>query len=211
MKLFLLLYNIIKIYNKGVINNMENKMISNNAKPKKTLQVPVIIGFGEKQELVVKELTIAPPSPPVFRIINIDKEVTITNFELIPISDVDDGEPCWGAKVIIDGFVDKNINYKTIEDFTADSVNGPVFQFTTRVDFATFVEVKAKEPILATDQVEILSAFVEGEKNELLNPNAVPVGAPSFAVTFNTILEKMIIKIKLKVVRIEHISLKQSC
>ncbi|WP_298841200.1 DUF3794 domain-containing protein [Clostridium sp.] len=176
--------------------------------PKKVLQVPVIKGFGEKEEFVVSQITIAPPNPPIFRIIGIDKEVIITNFELVSVCDPEDGKSSWKAKVIIDGFIDKNILYKTITDFTGQAVGGPVFQFTTRIPFATFVEVKSKEPIYKTDQVEILSAFVEGEKEELLDPNDVAIGAPDFAVTYNTLLEKMIIKIKLKITRIGHVCVK---
>ena len=172
------------------------------------LQVPVIKGFGEKQELVVKELTVSPPNPPIFRIINIDKEVVITNYKLITACDTEDAQGFWRAQVIIDGFIDKNIVYKTISDFTDDAVGGPVFQFTTRIDFATFVEVKAREPIFKTDKVEILSAFVEGENEELLDPNPVPLGAPCFAVTYNSLLEKMIVKIRLKVIRIEDVLVK---
>ncbi|MBV7273015.1 DUF3794 domain-containing protein [Clostridiaceae bacterium UIB06] len=175
---------------------------------KKLIQVPKIIGFGKKQEFVVRELTISPPSPAVFRIEDIDKIVVITDFKLIPLNTNNYGRKVcdkFFGKVIIDGYVDKNINYKTITDFTGTDVNGPLYHFTTRVDFATFVEVVATEPIKETDNVEILSAFVEGEKEELLNPNSVPVGAPSWAVTYNSILEKMIIGIELKVTRSEHI------
>lgn len=178
--------------------------------PKKLLQVPVIIGFGQKQDLVVTELTISPPSPPVFRIVDIDKTVVITDFKLVPLTMDNSPKTCneFLGKVIINGYVDKNINYKTITDFTATDVNGPLFQFTTRIPFATFIEVKASEPLRETDTVEILSAIVEGETDELLNPNPVPVGAPSWAVTFNSILEKMIIFISLKVTRSEHVFLK---
>ncbi|MBF8984665.1 DUF3794 domain-containing protein [Lutibacter sp. B2] len=69
----------------------------------KLIQVPVIIGQGSKQTLVVSKLRISPPSPPVFRINNIDTEVIITNMKVIP------------GKVIINGYIDKNINYKTLE------------------------------------------------------------------------------------------------
>lgn len=177
-------------------------------KSPKLLQVPVIVGWGEKQELVVQRLTISPPSPALFRIIDIDKKVVITDFKLITLP-MDEArskskEGCW-AKVIIDGFIDKNINYKTITDFTATDVNGPVFQFTTRIPFATFVEVKSSERIKETDDVEILSAVVEGEKEEFLEPNAVAAGAPCWAVTFNALLEKMVVGIKLKVTRKEHV------
>ena len=187
---------------------MDNKVIPNKVTPSKMLQVPVVKGFGEKQELVISQITVAPANPAVFRIVKIDKEVRITNFKLVSTCEPEEGKSHWRAKVIIDGFVDKNIIYKTITDYTEDSVAGPVFQFTTRVDFATFVEVKAREPIFNTDNVEILSAFVEGEKEELLDPNPVPEDAPCFAVTYNSILEKMIIKIKLKITRIEHIPTK---
>ena len=190
---------------------MDNKMIPVKPAPKKILQVPVIKGFGEKQELVVSQITIAPPNPPVFRIINIDKEVKITNYQLVAACEPDEGQTSWRAKVIIDGFIDKNILYKTIREFTGEAVGGPVFQFTTRVGFATFVEVKSKEPIYKTDNVEILSAFVEGEKEELLDPNCVPDDAPAFAVTYNSLLEKMIVKIKLKITRVEHVPVKEHC
>ena len=156
-------------------------------------------------------MTISPPSPPVFRIKDIDKTVVITDFKLVPLTMDNAPKTCdeFLGKVIINGYIDKNINYKTIADFTATDVNGPLFQFTTRIPFATFVEVKSTEPLRETDTVEILSAIVEGETDELLNPNPVPVGAPSWAVTFNSILEKVIIFISLKVTRSEHVFFKQ--
>lgn len=186
---------------------------------KKVLQVPVVKGWGEKQELVVKVSKIAPPSPPVFRIIDVDKKVVITNTKLIALGkdkDYDDfdnndgaggfGPSTWTwGKVIIDGYVDKNVIYKTITDTTEHDVNGPVFQFTTRANFATFVEVKSEEPLKKDDKVEILKAVVEGEKEELIDPNPVAPGAPDWAVTYNKLLEKMIVKIKLKVTRTEHV------
>ena len=184
---------------------MDNKVIPNKVTPSKMLQVPVVKGFGEKQELVISQITVAPANPAVFRIVKIDKEVRITNFKLVSTCEPEEGKSHWRAKVIIDGFVDKNILYKTITDFTEESVSGPVFQYTTRVDFATFVEVKAKEPIYRTDNVEILSAYVEGEKEELLDANCLAEDAPTFAVTYNSLLEKMIVKIKLKITRIEHV------
>lgn len=192
--------------------NYTKKSCQPQCKPeqKKLLQVPVIIGFGEKQDLVVQQLTISPPSPAVFRIKDIDKTVVITDFKLVPITMVNDiPKTCdkFLGKVIINGYIDKNINYKTITDFTATDVNGPLFHFTTRIPFSTFVEVKATEPLKETDTVEILNAIVEGEQEEFLNPNPVPVGAPSWAITYNSILEKIIIFIRLKVTRSEHVFL----
>ena len=85
------------------------------------------------------------------------------------------------------------------------------FEYGVIIAFATFVEVKSKEPIFRSDQVEILSAFVEGEKEELLDPNCVPDDAPAFAVTYNTLLEKMIVKIKLKITMVEHVPVRDHC
>jgi hypothetical protein len=174
-------------------------------KPQKSIEALVVVGHGEKQELVVKENLIAPPSPPVFRIKDIDKTVVITDYKLVPIKNNDSkcsNPPYWG-KVIINGYIDKNINYKTITDFTLTEVNGPVFQFTTQVQFATFVEVKSTVPLRDTDIVKIVKAEVEAEKEELLNPNPPQTGAPSWAITYNSILEKMVVFIKLKILRDE--------
>ncbi len=186
---------------------------------KKTLQVPVKIGWGEKQELVVKEFTISPPSPPIFRIKDVDKEVVITQTKLVPTvkyidpaEDLDGCVPCWWwSKVIINGYIDKNVNYKTITDFTSEDVNGPLYHFTTRVPFSTFIEMKSKEPVKETDKVEILSAVVEGEKDDLLDPNPVAANAPEWAITYNELLEKILIRITAKIVRIEEVTVQPDC
>jgi hypothetical protein len=172
---------------------------------KKNIQVPVILGFGEKQELVVNLATVSPPSPPVFRIKDIDKFVEIFDWKVVPIQHKK--EEIWKVKVIIDGFIDKNINYKTIEDWDDKAVNGPLFHFTTKVFFNTFIEVKLDEPANEYDvfNVEFLEKFVEGEKDELLCPNPKQDDAPEWAVTYNQILEKMIVKIRLKVTKTEEI------
>ncbi|HHV30877.1 MAG TPA: DUF3794 domain-containing protein [Clostridiales bacterium] len=180
--------------------------------PKKTIQVPVILGKGEKQHLVVKESMISPPSPPIFRIKDVDKYVVITQAKLVPSVNYDDcyddkdyDQKWWLNKVIINGYVDKNVNYKTITDFTCEDVNGPVYHFTTRAYFSTFVEIKTKEKVKDCDKVEILSAVVEGEKEDLLDPNPPCKGAPDWAVTYNKLLEKILVKISAKIIRIEEV------
>ncbi|PYG85735.1 uncharacterized protein DUF3794 [Ruminiclostridium sufflavum DSM 19573] len=204
---------------------------------KKTLQVPVIIGWGEKQKLVVKEITVgkgcgprtdigpAPeqgigPEQPclpaaIFRIVDVDKEVVITKTKLVPRieSDIPTCSPVkeYWSKIIINGYVDKNVIYKTITCHTKDDVMGGLNQITTRVYFSTFIEVKSKEPVKETDKAEIVSAIVEGEDEELLDPNPVDKCAPEWAVTYNKLLEKMLIRITAKVVRIEHVTVKPEC
>ena len=187
---------------------------------KRLIQTPVVVGWGEKQELVVADLQVAPPSPSVFRIIGVDEFVVITDTKLIPVCNKK-GE--YSAKVIVDGYIDKNINYKTITDFTAADINGPVYHFTTRIPFSTFVEVKTSEPITDYSNnyaacynkcahkenytVEILDAIVEGASDELLDPNPVLDGAPAWAVTYNRILEKALVRVELKITKDSHISI----
>lgn len=191
---------------------MENEKVATHMPPeKKKIQVPVVVGYGEKQELVVNLATVSPPSPPVFRIKDIDKIVEIFDYKVVPIEYKKDG--AWKAKVIIDGFIDKNVNYKTITDWDDKAVNGPVFQFTFRAYFNTFVEVCLTEPICEKDNLDVtfLETFVEGEKDELLCPNPPLEGAPPWAITYNQLLEKMIVKIKLKVTRTEDFHVAVDC
>lgn len=180
-------------------------------KPKKTIQVPVVKGKGEKQHLVVEEFTILPPNPPIFRIVDVDKKVVITDTKLLPSVKYDSreepGGADWWSKVIINGYIDKNVSYKTISDCTSENVNGPLFHFTTRVYFATYLEIKSEEQLYDTDKVEILSAVVEGEKEELLDPVPVPKCAPEWAVTYKKLLEKILIRITAKVTRTEEIKI----
>lgn len=203
---------------------------------KKTLQVPVIIGWGEKQKLIVKEISVgkpcgdkprtdigpesgvgAAPKPhlpvAIFRIVDTDKEVVITKTKLIPRIDSDiptctPNKEYW-SKVIVNGYVDKNVIYKTISSHTKEDVMGGLAQITTRVYFSTFIEIKSKEPVKETDRAEIVSAIVEGEDEELLDPNPVDKDAPEWAVTYNKLLEKMLVRITAKVVRTEHVTVKE--
>lgn len=172
----------------------------NHPYPPKIIEGSAFVGYGEKQKLVVKVSTISPPSPPIFRVIDVDTKVVITNTKLIPPPKDEYGYP-HKAKVIVDGYVDKNVLYKTIEDTTSDAVNGQVYQFTTRLDFATFVDVVAYEPFGKDAKVEILKAFVEGSKEEPIDKNPPAAGAPEWAVTYNKLLEKIVVKIELKITK----------
>lgn len=193
---------------------------SRKSECKTLIQTPIVIGWGDKQELVIADLPIAPPSPAVFRIISVDEFVVITGTKLIPICSKKGDH---SVKVIVDGYIDKNINYKTITDFTAADINGPVYHFTTRIPFSTFVEVKTCEEVNDYSDsygvncnkcrhkehynVEILDAFVEGTSDELLDPNPVAAGAPDWAITYNRILERILVRVELKITKDFHVSI----
>lgn len=200
----------------------------------KTIQVPVIVGTGSKQTLVVSKLWISPPCPPVFRIKDIEKEVKVTNCKVIP------------GKVIINGFIDKNINYKTIRRYHRGAVCGPLFHFTKRIPFSTFIDIIAEpgEEVREGDKCEIIEAFVEGEKDELLWPVRRGYGCSEedndesetnqemyneeeeiedevaendlesssyWPKCYRLILEKDVVKIVAKVTRIEHCDINCGC
>lgn len=157
---------------------------------KKILQVPVIVGKGSEQFFVEKDVTISPPSPPIFKIVEIEKKVIITDVSVIP------------GKVIFNAFIWKNVIYKTVEDVCDGIVNGPIFHSTFKIPFGGFVEMepvgcdKPKEG----DVAEVLEAFVEGEK-DFLHGETTCKGVP----VFTKLLEKDVVKITFKVVRTEHI------
>ena len=157
---------------------------------KKILQVPVVVGKGSEQFFVEKDVKISPPSPPIFKIEEIDKKVVITDASVIP------------GKVIFNAYIWKNVIYKTVEDVCDGIVNGPIFHATFKIPFGGFVEIdpigcnKVKEG----DVAELLEAFVEGEK-DFLHCESTYKGV----TVFNELLEKDVVKVCFKVIRIEHI------
>lgn len=157
---------------------------------KKILQVPVIVGKGSAQFFVEKDVTISPPSPPIFKIEEIDKKVVITDVSVIP------------GKVIFNAFIWKNVIYKTVEDVCDGIVNGPLFHATFKVPFGGFVEIEpiGCNKIKESDVAEVIEAFVEGEKDFLHCETTI-----KDVTVFNKLLEKDVVKITFKVTRTEHI------
>ncbi len=157
---------------------------------KKILQVPVIVGKGSEQFFIEKDVTIPPSNPAIFKIEKIDRKVVVTDANVIP------------GKVIFNAFIWKNVTYKTVEDVCDGVVTGQVNHITFKIPFGGFVEIKpiGCEKIEKTDSAELLEAFVEGEK-EFLHDESICKGQKVFC----SLLEKDVVKITFKVVRIEHI------
>ena len=160
---------------------------------KALIQVPVIKGEGSKQIFVTKTIKL-PENKEAFKIESVDFKVKIESKDLKVIP----GKP---GKVIINAKLIKNVVYKAVESKCEDVVFGPLLHATTEIEIADFIELdKPGHEIKATDKAEVLEAFVEGFKEELEKPekeNSVKV--------FEKIKEKIIVKIKLKVTRMEHI------
>jgi len=156
---------------------------------KKVLQVPVIVGKGSAQFFVEKDVTISPPSPPIFKIVDIEKKVIVTDVAVIP------------GKVIFNAYLWKNVIYKTVEDVCDGIVNGPIFHSTFKIPFGGFVEIDSKgDKCKEGDIAELLEAYVEGEKDYLHGETSCK-GVP----VFTKLLEKDVVKLVFKVVRIEHL------
>jgi len=147
------------------------------------IKVPVVINTGSAQILVVTEI---PLTPPAFEIKDIDKEVIVEQCKAIT------------DKVIINGILRKNINFKTFEsEDTFDNVSrvcGDVRHCTVEIPFSLYIDVPGA---MEGDDCQIEDAFVEGEKDELLNPTEQG--------TFETLLEKAVVKIEVKVTRTDQI------
>lgn len=157
---------------------------------KKTIQVNVIVAKGSEQFFVEKDVQISPPSPPIFKVEEIDKKVIIIDSQVIK------------GKVIFNAKLRKNVIYKTVEDVCDGIVNGPLFHATFEIPFGGFVEVKPIncEEAMEGDTAEVLEAFVEGEKDFLHCESEV-----KGVKVFNKLLEKDVIRITFKVVRTEHL------
>ncbi|QEK10929.1 DUF3794 domain-containing protein [Crassaminicella thermophila] len=152
------------------------------------IKVPKVIGTGSAQYLSVVDI---PFNIPVFEIIDIIKKVEITDCYVVD------------NKVIINGELNKNIIYKTKEEEeqfdNVTRVCGDVVHCTVTIPFALFVEVPGA---LEGDQCQIEDAFVEGERDVERDFNTDG--------TFNTLHEKSIIRVDVKVTRTEQICVETS-
>lgn len=157
---------------------------------KKILQVPVIVGKGSAQFFIEKETQISPPSPPIYKIEQVDKKVIVVDACVIP------------GKILFNAYLWKNIVYKTVEDVCDGVVNGPLFHSTFKIPFGGFIEVDpiGCEEVKEGDIAELLEAFVEGEKTYLQGE-----GICKGEKVYCSVLEKDVVKLVYKVIRYEHI------
>lgn len=153
---------------------------------KKIIQVPVVIGKGEDQFFVEKEICIAPPCPPVYMVKEIKKWVDVYDITTI----------C--GKVLFNAYLWKDINYKTVEKACGNFVSGPVYHYTTKIPFGGFVEINPF--VKPGDKAELLEAKIEGERDDWQGA-IIKQGVK----VYTKLVEKTVIKLKFKVDRIEEI------
>lgn len=157
---------------------------------KKTLQVPVIVGEGDAQFFVEKDTVIAPPSPPVFKILDVEHSVEIITAKVIK------------GKVIFNALLCKTVKYSTVEHQHDGTINGPVYHSTFKVPFGGFVELEdyPGEKVCEEAKAELLEAEVEGSKDILHDETCV-----EGITAYNRLLEKTVVRLKFKAVTIQHV------
>lgn len=158
----------------------------------KLLQVPVVIGKGEQQFFIEKEIVISPPCPPVYMVKEIKKWIDV--YDMTAIS----------GKVIFNAYLWKDINYKTVERVCDDYVSGPVYHYTTKIPFGGFVAICPE--VSEGDIPELLEAVVEGERDKWcgeIQKQGVKV--------YTKLVEKTVVRLKFKVDRIEEVKVEEVC
>lgn len=152
---------------------------------KHEIEVPVVVNSNTAQVLVVTEI---PLTPPAFKIAEIHKLIEID--ECVAVCD----------KVIINGRLIKNIVFKTLKERDCHHdlrrVCGDVRHCTVEIPFHLFVEVPGSKE---GDKCEVEDAIVAGEFDKLVDENCDG--------TFNKLLEKVVIKVRAKVIRLRRIKI----
>lgn len=159
---------------------------------KKLLQVPVVVGKGEQQFFVEKEICITPPCPPVYMVKEIKEWVEVYDAKVI----------C--GKVLFNAYLWKDINYKTVEKACDNNVCGPVYHFTTKIPFGGYVPIcpidKKEDGAKEGDKAVLLEAKIEGKRDDWCG-----VIEKMGQKVFTKLVEKTVIKLKFKVDREEEI------
>lgn len=171
----------------------------------KKIQTKVIIGKGKKK--LYEEVCFKfPEDEKLFVVEDVKTSVDVYHAEV-----VDDDT------VIINYYLLKNIVYKTAEEVKEKdchckesiTVKGDIRHITKKIRFGGFIDVEVEEgeKIKKGDIVEILEAKVLGDVEKPLSPVEIldKDGKPTGLFEYCELLEKLVIYIKLKVVRYEHL------
>jgi hypothetical protein len=153
---------------------------------KKALEVPVIIGKGEQQFFIEKEMCFNPPCPPVYSVKDIKKWVEVYDSATI----------C--GKVIFNAYLWKDICYTTIDKACCEALCGPVYHYTVKIPFGGFVDINDK--VKDGDIAELVEACVVGAKDEWCGE-----AEKQNVKVYTKLVEKTVVKLKFKVSRLEEV------
>lgn len=154
---------------------------------KKIIEVAVVVGKGEQDFFIEKEIVIPPTCPPVYKVKDINEWVEVYDMKMI----------C--GRVLFNAYLWKDITYKVAEKVCDESVCGPVYHDTVKIPFGGFVEVcpDGKDG----DIPVLLSACIEGKRDDW---RAAPEKCGGVK-GYNKLVEKTVVRLKFKVTRMEQL------
>jgi len=163
------------------------------------IKVPEVVGRNDTQ-ILVEAVIPFPPEFPAVEIKDIKKEVR--NLRIFVCKN----------KVLINGILHKNINYKTFEEklenvCKCDSIDGffgDVRHVAVNIPFAGFIEIPGARP---GDDFQVEFAGVEDECEVDILEDPIEI-FKDCVVAFRQLREKVIVKIDLKVLREVQITVK---
>jgi hypothetical protein len=201
-----------KVLDSTTLSECENKCYTPMGKTGPLVaKVPVVLSDVEIQIDVEAEIKL---SEPAFDIKTIDKQVCLTQCKLVPNTE----------KLFIEGFIQKNIQFSTVDCANKTSISGKVQHTTVNVPFNCVTKIKLyKEPLYGKEFKKRLSAldndmlcedkkedswvhfskfydpvFCELEYSKIFETD---IHCKDHGKTFTELVEKMVVYIRLKVLQ----------
>ncbi|PJI09589.1 MULTISPECIES: hypothetical protein [Clostridium] len=153
---------------------------------------------AEYEKLIVNVLTVNAPNSPILTIDSTKNTVKITNSKIqSPIRKVNDK---WEGSIILNGYVENTVIYKTVSNIISNTISGNIQFLTTRIDFEINAVASSITKFSPKSKLDVVSAYIENERKNLIEPNPVLPNHPVWALTYNKLLEKILIKVQIKII-----------
>ena len=175
---------------------IHNKLMPTNETTlkKRFIEATTIIGSGSTDFIIEKEIDIPEALPSIWTIDNVEATIKLT--DISPTM----------KKIIVSGFIDINVNYKTLMTSFDNVSTGKIshietnFPFSTPIDLITDDNINLKK----SDVVKVVTAKCLAE-NHILSDSLI---IPSEEVVYNKITTQLLLQIKVMATRKEKIFIK---
>lgn len=172
---------------------IHNKLMTTKEKTlkKRFIEATTIIGSGSIDFIIEKQIDIPEALPSIWTIDNVEATIKLT--DITPTL----------KKIIVSGFIDINVNYKTLMTSFDNVSTGKIshietnFPFSTPIDLITDDNIKLKK----SDVVKVVTAKCLAE-NHILSDYLI---IPSEEVVYNKITAQLFLQIKVIATRKEKI------
>lgn len=169
----------------------KNSMSKEGIKRKRFIEASTIIGRGSTDLFIEQDISIPDSSPLIWSIDNIKVKVEINKINLI------------NDKVIVSGFANININYKTLLSSCNEATTGNLNYIQVKIPFTTPIDFKI-EPMIklkCSDNYQLIKSQCLGITYKLCDPSNI---SPC-EVVYNKLATQLVIQIKLIATRNERI------